>query len=167
MEELMHILKGQRIGILYLLKMVPLELWEWKPAPNMRTTAELATHLACAPMSLYKGMVDPFPDEKAYVAFEEENRPPNAQGLVKLYEEGLKKLVVFLEEHLEDAHKKQIQFWYQEEQSSIYKEVFGEIGHEWLHVGQLFTYLKQNGVPVDMGTYYCYKDPDPTIPPNK
>ena len=49
----------------------------------------------------------------------------------------------------------------------IYKEIFEEIGHEWFHLGQLFSYLKQNGVALDMGAYYGYKDPDPDIPPNK
>ncbi|MHA2330275.1 MAG: hypothetical protein ACXACR_17280 [Candidatus Hodarchaeales archaeon] len=49
----------------------------------------------------------------------------------------------------------------------MYKELFGEIGHEWFHLGKLFTYLKQNGVSVDMGAYYGYKDPDPEISPNK
>ena len=167
MEELIRILKERRIGILYILKMVPSELWDWKPAQSMRTTAVLANHLTCSPMNLYKGFVDPFPDEESWMAFEENKMPLNAQGLVKLYEKGLEKLIAFLEEHLEDAHEKQIQFWYQEEKSSIYEEVFGEIGHEWFHVGQLFTYLKQKGVPVDQGAYYGYRDPDETIPPNK
>ena len=167
MEELIRILKGQRIGICYILKMVPSELWNWKPTHNMRTTAELANHLACAPMMLYEGLIGHIPDEESYVGLEKDEMPENSQGLVELYEKGLKTLIGFLEEHIEDAHEKQIQFWYQTEKASIYEETFGEIGHELLHLGQLFVYLKQNGVPVDMGAYYGYKDPDETIPPNK
>jgi len=167
MEELIRVLKGQRIGILYLLKMVPPEIWDWKPEQSMRTTAELANHLACAPLMTYKGLIGHFPDEESYVGFEKDQMPENSQELVELYETGLITLTTFLEEHLEDAHVKKIQFWYQTEKSSIYEETFGEIGHELLHLGQLFVYLKQNGVPVDQGAYYGYRDPDETISPNK
>jgi hypothetical protein len=75
-------------------------------------------------------------------------------------------LISFLEEHIEDAHEEDFRFFYQDHNTSIYKEVFDDIGHIWFHLGQLFIYLKQNNVFVDMGAYYGYKDPDPTIPPN-
>jgi len=93
--------------------------------------------------------------------------PTNAQGFVKLYEDGLKKLIPYLENHINDAHEKKIQFFYQTEKSSIYEEVFGEIGHQWFHLGQLFVYLRQNNVKIDMGAYYGYKDPDESIQPSK
>jgi hypothetical protein len=93
--------------------------------------------------------------------------PLRTQGLIKLYEEGLSKLINYLEDHLEDALDENIQLFYQDHRTSMYKEVFGEIGHLWFHLGQLFTYLKQNGVPIDMGAYYGYKDPDPSIQPNE
>ncbi len=86
---------------------------------------------------------------------------------MELYEKGRIMFTSFLEEHLEDAHEKQIQFWYHTEKSSIYEEIFGEIEHEMLHLGQLFVYLKQNRVPFDMGAFYGYKDPNETIHPNK
>jgi uncharacterized damage-inducible protein DinB len=162
MENLIQKLKDYRRGILYVLKMIPTVIWEWKPEQSMRTTGALATHLACAPLSLLEGLKGNIPDEVAYVNLEKKHRPEDSQGLVKLYEDGLERLVVYLKDHLEDAHEKKIQFYYQTEKTTIYEEVFGELGHEWFHLGQLFIYLKQNGVPVDMGSYYGYKDPDPS-----
>jgi hypothetical protein len=167
MEKLIQKLKNYRLGVLFVLKMIPLDIWEWKPEKSMRTTAELAVHLACAPLSLYEGLNGNLRNEKDSISLEMNNTPLESQGLVKLYEDGLKKLVSFLKNHIENAHEKQIQFFYQTEKSSVYEETFGEIGHQWFHLGQLFTYLKQNGVFVDMGAYYGYKDPDEMIPPNK
>ncbi|MHA2305385.1 MAG: DinB family protein [Candidatus Hodarchaeales archaeon] len=166
MEELIRILQARRIGILYILKMIPLELFEWAPT-DMRSTSKLANHIACAPLCLYEGLKGNIPDENTYKNLEKNNMPLNAQGLIKLYEEGLSKLINYLEDHLEDALDENIQLFYQDHRTSMYKEVFGEIGHLWFHLGQLFTYLKQNGVPIDMGAYYGYKDPDPSIQPNE
>jgi hypothetical protein len=53
MEELIRILQARRIGILYILKMIPLELFEWAPT-DMRSTSKLANHIACAPLCLYE-----------------------------------------------------------------------------------------------------------------
>ncbi|NHJ02644.1 MAG: DinB family protein [Candidatus Heimdallarchaeota archaeon] len=166
MEKLIATLRDRRLGIQYILKMVPLEIWDWKPSSEMRSTAELANHLACAPLSLLEGVKGYLGDEQSYIKLEENNLPFNAQGLVKTYDEGLNKLLSYLEAHIDDAHEKTIQFFYQKTKSSLYNEVFGEIGHEWFHLGQLFTYLKQNGVNLDMGAYYGYKDPDPSRYPN-
>jgi uncharacterized damage-inducible protein DinB len=153
--------------------MVPLELWDWRPEPFlssptslMRNTSQLANHIACAPLCLYESFQGNIPDEKTYQNFEKNNMPLNAEGLTNLYEDGINKLIRFLQDHLEDAHEENIRFFYHNQDTSIYKEVFDEIGHEWFHLGQLFTYLRQNGIPVDMGAYYGYKDPDPGIPPN-
>jgi len=66
-----------------------------------------------------------------------------------------------------EAYQENIEWFYEEHPSSMYKEVFNEIGHCWLHLGQLFVYLRQNGVPVDIGTYYGFKDPDPSVPPKE
>jgi len=167
-EELIQMLKARRIGILFILKMVPLDLWDWSPNPsiNMRSTSELANHIACAPLALLEAFRGKIPDESTYLALEKNNMPLNAQGLTKLYESNLRELISFLEEHIEDAHEEDFRFFYQDHNTSIYKEVFDDIGHIWFHLGQLFIYLKQNNVFVDMGAYYGYKDPDPTIPPN-
>jgi len=174
MEELIGVLKARRLGVLYILKMVPLELWDWRPEPFlsspssfMKNTSQLANHIACSPLCLYELFQGNILDEETYQNFEKNNMPLNAQGLTNLYEDGLTKLIKFLQDHLEDAHEENIRFFYQTHETSIYKEVFDEIGHEWFHLGQLFTYLRQNGIPVDMGAYYGYKDPDPSIPPNK
>ena len=167
MQKLIEVLKSNRIGILYVLKMIPQKLMEWRPEKSMRSTAELANHLACAPLSLHEGLKGNLKDEESYIHLQKKHLPTNAQGFVKLYENGLKKLISFLQEHINDAHEKKIQFFYQTEKSSIYEEVFGEIGHQWLHLGQLFVYLRQNNVKVDMGAYYGYKDPDTSIPPLK
>ncbi|MFX1252514.1 MAG: DinB family protein [Promethearchaeota archaeon] len=167
MQKLIHILKERRRGILFVLKMISSELWDWKPEQSMKTTAQLAYHLASAPLSLFKGLQSQISNKKTALNPEIENIPSSVQGLTDLYEQGLLKLISFLEEHLEDAHELKIQFFYQKQPSSIYKEVFDEIGHEWFHLGQLFTYLKQNRIPIDMGTYYGYEDPDPNIPPNE
>ena len=144
--------------------MIPHELMEWRPEKSMRSTAELANHLACGPLSGYEGLKGNLNDEQSYINLQKNHMPTNAQGLVKLYEDGLKKLISFLEEHINDAHEKKIQFFYQTEKSSIYEEVFGDIGHHWFHLGQLFVYLRLNNVNVDMGAYYGYKDPDDSIP---
>ncbi|UCE13504.1 MAG: hypothetical protein JSV04_15145 [Candidatus Heimdallarchaeota archaeon] len=165
MEDLIAVLKSRRLGILFILKMVPLELWDWKPDPTMKSTAQLANHLACSPLAILELLKGNIPDEESYNKLEVTNMPLNAQGFVKLYEEGLSGLISYLKEHLEDAHEMTIKLFYQEHNTSIYKEVFDEIGHEWFHLGQLFTYLKQNGIQVDMGAYYGYRDPDPEILP--
>jgi len=172
MEELIRILRARRLGVLYILKMIPLEIWEWAPddqvsTTHMRSTSELANHLACAPLCLNEGLNKNIPDEKTYQNLEKNNMPLNAQGLVKLYEEGLIKLITYLEYNLDTAFEENIHLFYQDHKTSIYKEIFGEIGHQWFHLGQLFTYLRQNGVNVDMGAYYGYKDPDPSIHPNE
>jgi hypothetical protein len=166
-EEIIAVLKSRRLGVQFILKMVPLDLWDWRPHPLMRTTAELANHLACGPLALLEALRGNIPDEESYISLEQNNMPLNAQGLTKIYGEGLYKLINYLNEHIEEAHEKNIRFFYHDYYSSIYDEVFGEIGHQWFHLGQLFTYLKQNNIPVDMGAYYGYKDPDTTIPPNK
>jgi uncharacterized damage-inducible protein DinB len=147
--------------------MIPRELMEWRPEKSMRSVAELATHLACAPLSLYEALAGNLVDEQSYINLEKKNIASNVQGFVKVYENGLIKLISYLEEHTRDAHEKKIQFFYQTEKSSIYEEVFSDIGHQWFHLGQLFVYLRQNGVEIDMGAYYGYKDPDESIPPNK
>lgn len=174
MEHLIDNLKTRRLGLLYVLKMIPLELWDWRPESflgsstfPMRTTAQLANHLACSPLCLYEAFQGNIPDEETYKNLERNNMPLNAQGLTKLYEEGLMKLIQFLQNHLEEAHEEKLRFFYQTHNTSIYKEVFDEIGHEWFHLGQLFIYLRQNGIQVDMGAYYGYKDPDPSIQPNE
>lgn len=167
LEELIMTLKSRRLGILFILKMVPLELWEWKPEPTMKSTAQLANHLACSPMAILELLKGNILDEDSYNTLEVTNMPLNAHGLVKLYENGLAALISYLEEHLEDAHEKTIKLFYQEHKTSIFKEVFDEIGHEWFHLGQLFTYLRQNSVQVDMGAYYGYRDPDPEISPTE
>ncbi len=147
--------------------MIPLESMEWRPEKSMRSVADLANHLACTPLSLYEGLTGKINDEQSYIDLEKKNKPSNAQGFVKLYEDGLRKLISYLEEHIDDAHEKKIHFFYQTEKSSIYEEVFSDIGHQWFHLGQLFVYLRQNNVKIDMGVYYGYKDPDESIPPNK
>lgn len=167
MEELIATLRSRRLGILFILKMIPLDLWDWKPHPSMRTTAQLANHLACSPLAILELLRGGIPDEEKYNNLEKNNMPINAQGLTNLYEQSLEKLISYLQEHLEDAREESIKFFYQDHNTSIYKEIFDEIGHEWLHLGQLFTYLKQNGVAIDMGSYYGYKDPDLDIPPNE
>ena len=166
MEELIRILRTRRLGILYILKMIPLDLWDWSPE-FMKSTSELANHLSCAPLCLYENLKGNIPDGETYQKLEKNNMPLNAQGLVKLYEEGLSKLISYLEDHLDEAFEENIQLFYLEHKTSIYKEVFSEIGHQWFHLGQLYTYLKQNCVPIDMRAYYGYKDPDPSIPPNE
>ncbi len=174
MEQQIHVLGVRRLGVLYILKMIPLELWDWRPESflssstfPMRTTAQLANHLACSPLCLYEAFQGNIPDEETYQSLEKNNMPLNAQGLTKLYDEGLGKLIQFLQENIEEAHNENLRFFYRTQNTSIYKEVFDEIGHEWFHLGQLFTYLRQNGIQVDMGAYYGYKDPDPSIQPNK
>jgi len=154
LEELIATLKSRRLGILFILKMIPLDLWDWSPAPSMRSTAQLANHLACSPLAILELFQGNIPDEETYNILESSNMPLNAQGLTKLYEEGLKRLITFLEDHLEDAQIENIKLFYQDHNTSIYKEIFDEIGHEWFHLGQLFTYLRQNGVKIDMGAYY-------------
>ncbi|MFQ5978170.1 MAG: DinB family protein [Candidatus Heimdallarchaeota archaeon] len=167
MDELISRLKSRRLGILSLLKMVPDELWDWKPNVSMRSTAELASHLACGPLALLKLLKGAIPNEKSYFALEKDHRPKNAGEAVQLYEAGLQRLIAYLKEHIGDARENQIELFYLQHPTSIYAEVFGEIGHEWFHLGQLFTHLRQNSVSVDMGAYYGYKDPDSNRPPNK
>lgn len=167
LEELIATLRSRRLGILFILKLIPLDLWDWKPDPSMKSTAQLANHLACSPLAILELIRGAIPDEETYNNLESTNTPLNAQGLTKLYEEGLSKLINYLEDHLEDARVENIKLFYRECNSSIYTEIFDEIGHEWFHQGQLFTYLRQNGVNVDMFAYYGFKDPDPEIPPNK
>ena len=167
MEHLIQNLQKRRLGVLYILKMIPVRIWNWRPEPKLRTTAELATHLAASPMMLWEAFQGKIPDEETYVKTEKARQPNSAQGLVALYEDGLAKLVSYLKAHLNDSHEKTIQFFYHDQKSSIYEEVFNEIGHQWFHLGQLFVYLRQNTVNVDMGAYYGYKDPDPTVSPQK
>ncbi|MCK4848542.1 MAG: hypothetical protein KAT16_05940 [Candidatus Heimdallarchaeota archaeon] len=166
MEELIEKLKERRKGIVYMLKMIPLEIWDWSPSPSSKTTAALANHLASSPLMMYKLFKGNLKTPDEFEELEKQNLPLNAQGLVKLYDNGLEKLINYLEENLDEAREKNLQFFYQEEKSSLYKEIFDEIGHEWFHTGMLFTYLRTNEISVDMGTYYGYKDPDPSIPPN-
>ncbi|MFX0204529.1 MAG: DinB family protein [Candidatus Hodarchaeota archaeon] len=168
-EKLIETLKTRRIGVLFILKMVPLDLWDWSPTPSikMRTVSELANHIACTPLTLLESFRGNIPNEETYNALEKNNMPLNAQGLTKLYENSLKELISYLEEHIEDAHEKNIKFFYQEHNTSIYQEAFDDIGHQWFHLGQLFIYLRQNNIQVDMGAYYGYKDPDTAIPPNE
>ncbi|MFX0065283.1 MAG: DinB family protein [Candidatus Hermodarchaeota archaeon] len=167
MQKLIDTLKNRRKGILFVLKMVPEELWDWKPEHSMRTVAELANHLALAPLSMLELLRGELKDGEAFMKLEKENMAPNPRELTKVYEQSLSKLILFLEEHIEDAHEEKIKLFYQDHLTSLYKEIFEEIGHEWFHLGQLFTYLRQKGVPIDMGAYYGYKDPDPNIPPNE
>lgn len=167
MEELIATLKKRRLAILFILKMIPLELWDWKPDPKMKSTSQLANHLACSPVAILELLRGKIPNEDTYNKLESDNMPLNAQGLTKLYDEGVKKLISYLEDHIEDARTENIKLFYQEHETSIYKEIFDEIGHEWFHLGQVFTYLRQNGVNISMWAYYGIKDPDPTVPPNK
>ncbi|MFX1532974.1 MAG: DinB family protein [Promethearchaeota archaeon] len=167
MQKLIDMLKHRRKGILFVLKMVPEKLWDWKPEHSMRSVAELANHLALSPLSMLELLRGELKDGEAFMKLEKDNMASNSHELTKVYEQSLSKLILFLEEHIEDAHEEKIKLFYQDHLTSIYTEIFEEIGHEWFHLGQLFTYLRQKGVPIDMGAYYGYKDPDPNIPPNE
>ena len=131
MERLIKKLKGRRLGVLYILKMVPKRLWDWKPQPNSRSTAELANHLAATPMILCDAFHGKIPDAETYETLEKEHMVDSPKRLVKLYEEGLSKLLSYLKKHVSDAHDEKIQFFYHEKKSSIYDEVFDEMGHQW------------------------------------
>ena len=141
MQELIRTLKERRLGILFILKMTPMEIWDWAPKKTMRNTAELANHLSCSPLSIYELLQGSLKDEKGLSNLEKNNMPLNASGLVKNYEAGLKRLINYCSTHLEDAKEIKVQFFYQSEPSTIYKEVLEEIGHEWFHLGQLYVYL--------------------------
>ena len=146
--------------------MVSLDIWDWSPSPSTKTTSALANHLASSPLMMYELLKGELKSPEEFEELEKQNLPLNAQGLVKLYDMGLNKLIDYAEENLETAFDNNIQFFYQDEKSSLYEEIFGEIGHHWFHLGQLFAYLRANNIPVDMGAYYGFKDPDPSIPPN-
>ncbi len=168
MEQLIQELKNRRLGVLWVLKMVPKAIWDWKPHPFMRSTSELACHLACSPLAILetiKGTI--ITDIESYQEFEINLSPPNATGLVHLYEKGLHKLINYLENNKEKAKEETIELFYREKPISLYTEIHEEIGHEWFHLGQLFVYLRQNGVEVDMGAYYAYKDPNPHVLPTE
>jgi len=167
MEKLIQTLRQRRTGILFILKVIPPDLWNWKPSNGMRTMSELANHIACSPIALFKVFQGQIPDSATYLTLEETNKPTDAQGLVQLYETGLNQLISYLETHIEEVYLTNIQLFYEEHSTSMYQEVFNDIGHCWFHLGQLFVYLRQKGVPVEMGTYYGYKDPDPNMPPNE
>ena len=166
MEQLIAKLKARRKGVVFILKMIPLDLWDWSPSQSSKSTSELANHLASSPLMMCELLKGKLRTSEEFEELEKQNLPLNAQGLVNLYDMGLKKLVSYLEENLDNAHDKNVQFFYQEEKSSLYEEIFGEIGHHWFHLGQLFTYLRANDISVDMGAYYGFKDPDLSIPPN-
>jgi len=136
MKELIERLRSRRLGILFILKMISAHLWNWKPSSSMKNTAKLASHLACGPLALLELIKGTIPNEELYIALENNNRPKDAQGLVRLYENGLKSLIEYLKEHIEDAREEKIDLFYAEHPSSIYNEVFSEIGHEWFHLGQ-------------------------------
>ena len=166
LDKLIEKLKERRKGIVFILKMTALDIWDWSPSPSSKNTAKLANHLASSPLMMYELFKGKLKTPEEFEELEKQNIPLNAQGLVKLYDTGLKKLIIFLEDNLEEAHDKNMKFFYQEEKTSLYKEIFDEIGHEWFHLGQLFTYLRANEISVDMGAYYGFKDPDPSTPPN-
>lgn len=129
--------------------------------------SELANHIACSPIVLLETFKGQIPDTAAYLAIEETNMPTNAQGLAQLYETGLNQLISYLESHLEEAYHENIKLFYESHLTSMYQEVFNDIGHCWFHLGQLFVYLRQKGVHVEMGTYYGFRDPNPNIYPNE
>jgi len=167
MQHLIKTLQHRRKGIVFILKMIPDNLWHWCPADGMRTISQLATHLGSGPTVLLKLFQDQIPDEAAYRAIEEINTPVNAHQLIQNYDSGLIHLISYIEANLDVIHKENIKWFYTENPSSIYREVFDDIGHCWFHLGQLYIYLRQNGVPINMGAYYGFKDPDPNVPPNK
>ena len=166
MEYLIEQLKERRKGIVFILKMVSLDIWEWSPSSSSKTTASLANHLASSPLMMYELLKGDLNTPEQFQELEKQNLPLNTQGLVKLYDMGLTKLIEFLEDNIETAREKNVKLFYKEEKTSLYKEIFEELGHEWFHLGQLFTYLRANGIDVNMGAYYGYEDPDPSIPPN-
>jgi len=166
MEKLIDKLKERRKGVVFILKMITLEIWDWSPSTSSKTTAVLANHLASSPLMMYEILKGNLKTPEEFEELEKQNIPINPQGLVKSYDKGLSKLIKYLEENIEEAQDNNIKLFYQEEKTSLYNEIFDEIGHEWFHLGQLFTYLRANDISVDMGTYYGYKDPDPSTPPN-
>jgi uncharacterized damage-inducible protein DinB len=165
MEKLIEILQSYRLGFLYVLKMVPPHCWDWRPEPTMKTTAELATHVAASPLQLGESLRGNIPDLETYEHREQSLIPTDAQGLVALYEEGLTNLISYLQDHVEDAHATTLQLYFRDHKTSIYEEVISEITHQWFHLGQLFVYLRQNQITIDTNTYYGTQDPDPSIPP--
>jgi uncharacterized damage-inducible protein DinB len=167
LEELISYLLYRRLGNLFVLKMIPTELWDWKSHSTLRSISELANHLACAPLCLFEVFRETVTDEQSYRDIEAKNFPEDAQGLVQVYERGLEELITYLREHIGEAREENIKGFYQQPYSSLYKEVLHHIGHEWFHLGQLFTYLKQNGVEIEDMVYYGYKDPNSEVPPNE
>ena len=93
MERLIEQLQSRRLGVLYILKMVSVRSWDWRPEPKMKTTAELAAHLAASPMLLWEALRGTIPDEETYEQRGKELMPDSPPDLVVLYEEGLSKLV--------------------------------------------------------------------------
>ncbi|MFX0113294.1 MAG: DinB family protein [Candidatus Hodarchaeota archaeon] len=164
MEKLIQHLKNRRLGIVYILKMVSSELWDWQRSTRMKNIADLVNHLSCVLLAFLELLKGNMPDGKSHTLLEQKYQPQNAQEAVRIYNKSLIQLLNYLEELLEDVYENSIFFFYLDHPSSIFKETFEEIRHEWFHLGQIFTYLRQNNFSVDMGVYYGFKDPNPNIP---
>ena len=166
-EELIETLRERRLGTIFVVKMIPESLWDWKPTSDMRPISDLANHLVNGPTILLELIQGNIPNPESYNAFIEKIRKKNAQELTELFEKGLNNLITYLEEHKEAANQ-EIKLFPEKvfRTSTVGAEVFFEIQHQWLHLGQLVTYLRQNDIPVGEGAYSGFEDPDPSIPPN-
>ena len=112
MEKLIENLKARRKGIVFILKMISLDIWDWSPSSSSKTTSVLANHLASSPLMMYELLKGELKTSEEFEELEKQNLPLNAQGLVKLYDMGLQKLIGYVEENLETVHDKNIKFFY-------------------------------------------------------
>ena len=111
MRGLIRGLENRRLGTLFILKMIPPNLWDWKPADDMKIMSDLANHLAGDPLAmlgLFRGEITAGED---YQKIEKEITSTDAPGLVKTYDRGLKELLSYLEENVDTAREKKLKLF--------------------------------------------------------
>jgi len=136
-----------------LLEKVTPELWNFRPREEMRTVLELANHLTQIPL-LDLAILQEQPQEEIQ-RLEQTLSASDASHLRANMENGLFELSVYMNglSEYDFLHKVSTPF-YMEQGSTQAKWLVEIVTHTFHHRGQLFTYLKESGVAINMYDLY-------------
>ncbi len=136
-----------------LLEKVTPELWGFRPREEMRTVLELANHLTQIPL-VDLAILQERSQEEVH-ALEQALSASDAPHMRANMENGLNELSAYmsgLSEH--DFLHKQSKPFYMEHGSTQAKWLVEIVTHAFHHRAQLFTYLKESGVAINMFDLY-------------
>ena len=157
-NEFLQYLKKAVKGATTLIRSIDDTDLDWTPTYGGRSVLEIITHLGTlldTDIRIGKGELMSF---DAVKGFELNANIKNSEDAATFLENGLNYVITYFEGILpQDMDKKDLHFFYEDENRSYNHLLIELLEHLSLHKGILFSYLRQLGYNASMGTYYGYK----------